>query len=145
MERSEIYLERAQLGEANSYAFAEGAVDAHFTRSLLLGWKGACYTLLKQPQAAQEALKEDLAIIDPARSIHNAIVLVDLARTYIQQGEIEEACSYAHKALDIMMHLKSARVFQRILDFRGELESWRNTEYVKNLDKQLATLPPITQ
>ena len=99
LERSEISLERAQPGEASSYAFAEGAVDAHFTRSLLLGWKGACYTLLKQPQAAQEALKEDLAIVDPARSIHNAIVLVDLARTYMQQGEIEEACRYALEAL----------------------------------------------
>ena len=63
----------------------------------------------------------------------------------MQQEEIEEACNYAHEALDIMAQLKSARVFQRILDFRGELETWRDTEYVKNLDKQLTTLPPITQ
>jgi hypothetical protein len=92
-----------------------------------------------QPEAAQAALKEDLATMDPARSIHNAIVLIDLARTYIQQGEIGEACRRAHEALDIMMHLKSARVFQRMLDFPGKLEAWKDTEYVKNLDTRLAT------
>jgi len=45
--------------------------------------------MLYSPEAARAALKEDLAPVDPARSIHNPIVLVDLARTYTQQGEIE--------------------------------------------------------
>lgn len=56
----------------------------HFTRSMLLGYKGACYTHLNMPKQAQEALQEDRASMDPTRSIHNAIVLVDLARTYVQ-------------------------------------------------------------
>jgi hypothetical protein len=55
------------------------------------GFKGECYTRLNQPEAARAALKEDLASVDPARSIYNPIVLVDLARTYTQQGEIETA------------------------------------------------------
>jgi tetratricopeptide (TPR) repeat protein len=145
LERAELYLERAQPGAAASYAFTEEAIEAHFTRTMLLGFRGACYTRLRQPEAAQEAMKEDLASINPARTIHNTIVLVDLARTYIQQEEIEEACRRAHEALNIMVHLKSARVFQRILDFRRELETWKDTEHVRDLDQQIATLSQIIQ
>jgi transcriptional regulator with XRE-family HTH domain len=143
LEQSEYYLEKAQPGETSSYAFTGEAIDVHFTRSLLLGYKGACYTRLKQPEAAQAALTEDIASIDPSRSIHNAIVLVDLARTYIQQGEIEEACRLATQALMIMVQLQSARVFQRLLDLRSELETWKNTEYVSDLDQRMAMLPHI--
>ena len=143
LERAEISFERAQPGEATSFAFTEGAIEVHFTRMFLLGYKGTCYTRLGQPEAAQEALKEDLATMNPARTIHKTIVLVDLARTFIQQGEIEEACRYVHEALDIMIHLKSSRVFQRILDFRRELKGWKDTEHVKNLDQQITTLSHI--
>ena len=45
--------------------------------------------MLYSPEAARAALKEDLAPVGPARSIHNPIVLVDLARTYTQQGEVK--------------------------------------------------------
>jgi hypothetical protein len=86
-----------------------------------------------------------IASMDPARSIHNAIVLVDLARTYAQQGEIEEAYERTNEVLLIMIQLKSARVFQRMLDLRRALEPWKHTSYVKNLDEQIATLPYITQ
>ena len=108
---------------------------------MLLGYKGACYIRLKKTSDAQTALKEDLAFIDPARAIHNAIVLVDLARTYTQQGEIEEAYRYANDALSMMVQLRSGRVFQRILNLRQELEPWKNTTYVQGLDEQIATLP----
>lgn len=111
---------------------------------MLLGYKGACYTRLKQPTIAQAALHEDLASIDPARRIHHAIVLVDLARTYIQQGEIPEACRLAKEGLLIVVQLKSARVLQRLLDLRHELDPWKHTEDVKSLDGQLITLPHLT-
>jgi transcriptional regulator with XRE-family HTH domain len=143
LERAEYYLERAQPDEVPSYAFEGEAIEAHFTHSLLRGYKGACYTYLKQPAAAQTALKEEIAVMDPSRSIHNAIVRVDLARTYIQQEEIEEACRRANEALHIMVQLQSTRVFQRLLDLRRELEGWKHTEHVKNLDQQMAILPHI--
>ncbi len=143
LERAELYLERAQPEEVPSLAFTGKAVEMHFTRSLLLGYKGACYTRLKLPAKAQEVLKEDIITADPARGIHNAIVLVDLAKTYLQMEEIEEACELVSKAIPIMVQLRSARVFQRILDLRQDLELWKNTEYVRNLDKQIATLPFI--
>ena len=44
----------------------------------------------RYPQVPPEAvLKEDLASVDLARSIHNSIVLVDPATTYTQQTEIK--------------------------------------------------------
>ena len=145
LERAEFYFERARPGDAPSYAFVGEAVDVHFTRALLLGYKGACYMRLRQTADAQAVLQEEIVSMNPARSIHNAIVRFDLARTYIQQGEIEEACKHADEVLLIMVQLKSARVFQRMLDLRRELEPWKQTEYVQNLDKQIATLPYITQ
>lgn len=144
LEKAEFYLERAKPGEAPSYAFTGEAIHIHFTRSMLLGYKGACYTHLNMPAEAQTALHEDMSSIDPTRNIHNAIVLIDLARTYIQQGEIGEACKYAQKALSIMIQLKSARVFQRILDFRKELEVWKDTEEVRALDTQIIMVPYLT-
>lgn len=102
-----------------------------------------CYTRLNHPEAAQAVLREDMVSMDPARGIHNAIVLVDLARTYIQQGEIEETCKYASEALGIMIQLRSARVLQRLLALRGELEPWKRTEYVRNLDQRIAALLDI--
>ncbi len=144
LEKAEFYLNAAQPGEAPSYAFLENAVDIHFTRSMLLGYKGACYTRLKKPSQAQAALKEDLTSMDPARAIHNGIVLVDLARAYVQQGEIEEAHRYANDALSVMVQLRSGRVFQRILNLRQELEPWKDTAYVQNLDEQISPLPYTT-
>ncbi len=143
LERAEYYLERAQPEGVRSYAFEGEAVEAHFTYSLLRGYKGACFTYLNQPAIAQAALQEEIALMDPSGGIHNAIILVDLARTYIQQEEIEEACRRANEALHIMVQLQSTRVYQRLLDLRRELEGWKNTEHVKNLDQQLAILPHI--
>jgi len=45
--------------------------------------------MLYSPEAARAAQKEDLSSVDPARSIHNSIVLVDPAATYTQQREIK--------------------------------------------------------
>lgn len=144
LDKAERYLERARLEEAPSLAFTGEARNVHFTHTMLLGYKGACYTRLKNPVIAQAALQEDLASINPARRIHHAIVLADLARTYIQQGEIPEACRLAKEGLLIVIQLKSARVLQRILDLRRDLEPWKHTEDVKSLDGQLLTLPHLT-
>ncbi|MBO0793837.1 MAG: helix-turn-helix transcriptional regulator [Ktedonobacteraceae bacterium] len=142
LERAELHLARARPEMAPSYAFAS-ATDIHFTRSMLLGFKGACYTRLNLPSYAQAALEEDLAIMNPARTNHRAIVLVDLAKSFVQQGQIEEACKCAEEVLSLMVQLQSARVFQRLLGLRHQLEPFRDVECVKRLDRQLITVPYI--
>jgi len=131
LELSETLLEQVQPGET-SYI--------RFSRTALLGYKGICAIRLEEPDAAQDVLMDALTSMEPHRIRHKSIVLIDLATTYIQQGEIEEACRYASQALILITHTQSTRVFQRILTFRRQLEPWKMVIAVKHLDEQIATV-----
>ncbi len=134
LERSEHFLSRARHAEAPL---------PRFGYSTLLGYKGICAIRLKQPLNAQEALNESLRIMEPHRLRHKAIVLIDLATTFLLQNEIEEACHNASQALMLIAEIKSSRVFQRLLAFRAELEPWNNIKAVKRLDEQIASIRPF--
>jgi tetratricopeptide (TPR) repeat protein len=134
LDNCESALKHAQPGES-SYA--------RFSYPTLLGYKGICYIRLKQLHVAEKVLCEALTIIEPDRIRHKSIILVDLARTYMQQGEIEEACQYASQALVIILQVKSARVFQRVLNFRHMLQPWQRTMVVKHLDEEIASVYPF--
>ena len=125
-----------------SFAFAPGAVNAHLNRSILNGFKGVCYLRLHYFDKARALFEQDLAATDAERSIHNAIVRVDLATVYGRMGEIEAACHYAGEALEIMVQLRSPQVFQRVLAFRETLKSSRKARSIKVLDEELADLAP---
>ncbi len=121
----------------------------HFDRSLLAGYQGICFlrlSHLKDAQSAdflrsaQRALKDALALLDPALMRRRPTLLTDLAGTYVQQREIGEASGHALEAAKTIAEIKSPVVFQRLLTLRRELEPWKNTQYVKNLDKQLVPL-----
>src|SRR5437879_10768618 len=92
---------------------------------------------------AQEVLNESLIIMEPHRIRHKAIVLIDLATAYVLQKEIEEACHCASQALMLIAELKSSRVFQRVINLRGQLEPWKMTKAVKRLDEQIAVIRPF--
>lgn len=134
LEQSEKFLERVQPGETSSI---------RFSRTALLGYKGICSIRLQEPQTAQAILTDALLSMEPHRIRHKSIVLIDLATTYIQRGEIEEACRYASQALILITHTKSARVLQRILIFRRQLEPWKTVIVVKHLDEQIAAVLPF--
>lgn len=107
----------------------------HFSPPSLVGYKGVCYVRLRHPYA-QDVLLEALTTL-PSRQ---ATTLVDLANSYAQTGEIEEACKRASQALVLTEHNQSANTLQRIKDFRPELDLWSNSPYVKNLDAQIAAV-----
>jgi transcriptional regulator with XRE-family HTH domain len=134
LEQAEYHLEHAQPGETT---------NPRFSQPTLLGYKGVCHLKLKQPQIAQHYLEESLTTMSIQRIRHRAIVLIDMATTYLQQGEIDEACRYAAQALNIIAQMKSARVFQRIINFRKLLDPWKKTQVVKYLDEQIAAVSPF--
>ncbi len=134
LDRSERFLAVAQPAEAPL---------PRFNYSTLLGYKGVCALHLKQPQHAQAALNESLKIMEPHRLRHKAIVLVDLATSYVLQQEIEEACRCAAQSLMLIAELKSSRVFQRVIGLRAQLEPWHTTAAVKRLDEQIAVTRPF--
>ena len=119
----------------------------HFDRSSLTGYQGTCYRRLyhsDNPQTksllanAQKALMSSLAL--PVLVHRRPTILADLADTYIQQKEVEEACRLASEAIATASAIKSQRNIERVFALRSNLEPWRDTQHVKNLDEQLLLL-----
>lgn len=121
----------------------------HFDRSLLAGYQGICFLRLSRLEDAQSlyflgssqrALENALMLLNPALMRRRPTLLTDLAGTYVQQGEFEEACLHALQATKMVAQIKSPIVFQRLLTLRHRLEVWKDTQYVKNLDEYLVPL-----
>ncbi|GHO84365.1 helix-turn-helix transcriptional regulator [Dictyobacter formicarum] len=143
LHQSERLIERGQSGEV-SYTFADPSYSP-FTQSHLLGYKGACYVRLQEPRKAQRFLNERLASMDEKRIHKKSITLVDLATTFVQMDEVEAACKHAEQALTIIEQTRSARVFQRVLAHRHQLERRKDTTHVKNLDAHIESVLPSIQ
>lgn len=138
LELSEFFLQRGRSGTIPT-AFGE-TTHAPFSDTALLGYKGICHVLLKQPLIAQGFLNQRLALTRPERIHKKSITLADLAMTYVQSGEVEEACKYAAQAILLVARTKSASVFRRVLKVRHALKAWCQTPYVKRLDEQIMVI-----
>lgn len=143
-------LEAAESVEDQQYP-KEGMYWLHFDRSRLAGYQGICFRRLYRPEdarthpfldEAQQALAEALALLDSARIQRRPTLLIDMADTYAQKADVEGACEHAIQALSITAQTKSKTVLKRLLTLRKELETWKNTQAVKNLDRQMALLIP---
>src|SRR6266536_2060977 len=122
-----------------------------FDRSRLEGYQGTCFQRFYRPEdpqtvtfltQAQKTLKEALALLSPSMMQRRPALLIDLARTFTQQGEIEEACAYAIQAIILLAQLQSRTGMQRLLTLRQDLEPWIETSSVKKVDEHLETLLP---
>jgi tetratricopeptide (TPR) repeat protein len=123
-----------------------------FDHSRLAGYQGICFKRLYHHDdarthsflnEAQRALTDALTLLDPARIQRRPTLLIDIAGTYAQQEDVEGACKHATEALSITAQTKSRTVVQRLLTLRSELERWRDTTDVRNLDEQMALLIPL--
>jgi tetratricopeptide (TPR) repeat protein len=110
---------------------------AHFDRSHLVRWQGQCLVLLVRPAAAQPVLQEAVRSVDLSFVRARAGMLVDLATSLLQQGEIEEGCRVATQALTLARDTRSARCEQRIVVFRSQVQLGADTAAVRQLDEQL--------
>lgn len=137
LEQAGYYLDRVKPDETG-YSRPGESQYARFSKTVFLGYEGVCYTRLHQPEAAQKALRESIALMDQTRLRHKSITLVDLAMTYVQQGEIEEAYRHAEQAIALMTQTRSPRTFDRVLDLRRALEQWKMEATVRRLDEQIA-------
>ena len=120
-----------------------------FDRSRLAGYQGICYRRLYRPDdpqthsfldKAREALTEALATLDTARIQRRPALLIDIASTYAQQGDAEGASEHAMQAFTILAQTKSQAVAKRLFWLRQELELWKETQAVQNLDQQIGLL-----
>ncbi len=116
-----------------------------FDRLQLAGYKGVCFLQLSHPEntqrvslltSAQRTLNQALTETEPVIFRLRPTLLSDLAGVFIQQGEISEACNHAIQALTTDP-VKSQMVVQRVVTLRSQLEPWKRTPYVKNLDEHI--------
>ncbi len=116
-----------------------------FDRLQLAGYKGVCLLQLSHPEntqrvslltSAQRTLNQALTETEPVIFRLRPTLLSDLAGVFIQQGEISEACNHAIQALTTDP-VKSQMVVQRVVTLRSQLEPWKRTPYVKNLDEHI--------
>jgi hypothetical protein len=121
----------------------------HFDCSRLAGYQGTCFRRLYHPEdvrthyfleKAQKALTVALTLLDPTRVQRRPALLIDIAGTYAQGGDAEGACVHAIQSLSIMAQTKSHAVARRLFTLRQELEPWKDSRYVRDLDQQMASL-----
>jgi DNA-binding SARP family transcriptional activator len=118
----------------------------HFDRSLCAGYQGISFLQLARLghndllSNAQTALQDALELLDPSLQRRQPTLLVDLAGTYVQQHEIEQACACALKAITIAAQIHSKMSVQRLLTLRESLEAWNGTSSVQELDQAVRPL-----
>ncbi len=132
-------LEEAELIN-NQLTPEEDPYWTNFDRPLMLGFKGVCCLHVHKLEVAQRALHEALATIAPSFARQKSIFLTDLAATFVQQGEPQEASKYLDQALAITAQTKSINSIQRIHQVRLELEPWKMMSCIKQLDEQIASI-----
>ncbi len=116
----------------------------HFDRSLYAGYQGVSFLRLSSfghedlIQNAQIVLLDALKMLDSSMKRRQPTLLVDLAGTYVQQHNIEQACDCALKAMQIATQINSNISLQRLLTLRSSLEPWKETGYVQKFDKAIS-------
>lgn len=120
-----------------------------FDRSRFVGYQGICFKRLYHPadvrtrsflDKAQKALTDALTLLDPAKIQRRPALLIDIASTYAQQGDVEGACEYAIQSLSILAQTQSKTVAKRLFSLRQELERWKDTRHIQYLDQQITSL-----
>lgn len=111
-----------------------------FTEPTLIGYKGTCFLHLHQPEEARSMLLSTLDTLPPGPTRRRSLVLTDLALSYVQSREIEQACETAALALIYTAQSKSPRSLQRLKHFRKALQPWRNLACVRRFANAMKML-----
>jgi tetratricopeptide (TPR) repeat protein len=111
---------------------------AFFNRTYLIGERGVALARLEQPKAAQEVLEDALSSLDPEAVKTRPRLLAALATAHLRQGNIDEACRLGGDALGLATRQQVGPNLQDVRRLRLELEPWRASRAVKELDAQLS-------
>jgi tetratricopeptide (TPR) repeat protein len=110
---------------------------AFFDPDRLAGERGVALARLGQPDAAQDVLAPALASLDPSVVKTRPRLLAALATAHVQQGDVDRACELGTEALGIAAQQEVQPNLQDVRKLRLDLEPWRDSQAVKDLDEQL--------
>jgi DNA-binding XRE family transcriptional regulator/tetratricopeptide (TPR) repeat protein len=111
--------------------------STNFNTSRAAGYEGACFLLLREPDLALSALEQSLASCNPTALVRQSRLRADKGIVYAQLGNPKEACHLLRQSLDVTMKTKSLVVMQRVYKARNELDPWKQSAEVKDLDAQI--------
>ncbi len=131
LDRAETELAEAKQGEDPPWIY-------YHDRANVVASAGRCYSVLGLPTAARRAIEETIASTQASMVRDQALHLTRLANTYVPEGEIEEACRLAGKAVTVASETTSDRALKRVRELRSELQPWDNFQAVRELDDRLA-------
>lgn len=117
----------------------EDIKQVSFDYTRLTGYKGTCFLRLHQH-------KEALSTLDNAGNITNllsprqqAIITTDMANAYVQEKEIEKACTCIVEALTITRQIMSCLVYERLEATYQMMKPYHSLNVVKDIEEQMSS------
>jgi hypothetical protein len=116
-----------------------------FEESYLPFYAGTCYVWLRDPAKTQEHTPLVITTYDTANEAERspgdqALARIDLATSYLQQREVEEACRVGSTALDIYADFPIESVARRSRELGSALEPWTGVPAAQDFKDRLATI-----
>jgi tetratricopeptide (TPR) repeat protein len=122
-----------------SISMTDDIYKTRFHLSRVAGYEGACFMRLRQPERALSALQQAFSPYEDPPLLQRSVLLADRGAVYAQLGDVQTACSFILQAVDIIKQTKSLIGLQRIYKGREELDPWKDSNEVKNLDERIFT------
>ncbi len=112
-----------------------------FSAHKLAAFRGSCHLRLGRVADAHAALEEALRS-RPAGTRERATVLIDLVATHLTSAkpDVDEVCHLLGEAGGIAASTGSARLWREVRDGRTQLQPFRSSRAVQDLDDVLASL-----
>jgi transcriptional regulator with XRE-family HTH domain len=115
----------------------------YYTPARLAGFAGHAQLLLGRRADARPHLVQSLAALKPGEGKQRAVLLADLASTYVED-DLEAACDLTTQALGQLATSWYATGFDRVLGVRRELTPYQQNRQVRELEERVRTVAPGT-
>lgn len=132
-------LDAAQTALGRAGEHVPGCYSINYYEGIHASFCGECHLELRDAERAADYAQRSLAALDQSYPRHVALTTVDLARAYVQSGEIDEAARLLGDAGEVAAANSSARLITVLGQGRAELQPWADTAAVRALDDRLAS------
>jgi tetratricopeptide (TPR) repeat protein len=126
------------MDEADEEDAARRPRTTFFSRAYLDGERGVALSRLGRPRDARQVLETALGSLGPEMVKTRPRLLTALATAHVQERNIDEACRLGSDALELAERQQVRINTQDVRKLRLDLEPWRDTAAVRQLDEQLA-------
>jgi transcriptional regulator with XRE-family HTH domain len=131
LKEAEVVLDAAPKGELAVFSFTEAQ---------LAFYAGTAFVRLRQPDVAQDYAHQALALYGSTpHYMDPALVRLDMARSYLQQGEIEQACNLGSQVLAGTPGKRPGPIDRRARELGRELKPYADSPVARDFSDRLRT------